>query len=466
MGASGRSAELRGDTIAALATAPGRGAVALVRLSGPRAAGIAARVGIGALTPRRVTRVRLHACDAPNDPIDDALVTWFPAPRSFTGEALLEFSVHGGALVSATLLAALVTAGARPALAGEFTERAVRHGKLDLLQAEALADLIDARSRAMQRTALRQLSGALSQRLGILRSALLDVEALIAYELDFPEEDDGPMPRARAVRAAAEVITALDALVATLPAAELGREGVSVVLAGAPNAGKSSLFNALIGARRAIVSEIPGTTRDALDVLVEHDPWPLRLIDTAGLRPSDDALERLGIEVSTDRLAAAHVVLVCGDDDDALLTSAHAIAALSSAPRIAVRTKQDLLAARAPWSPRDALRAVTSGAVAVSATTGAGLDEVRAAITAAVRAVHPDPAEELPVVTRARHVAALQLARNEVELFRTAWERAELPGPVAATHLRAAVHALDELLGGIDVDDVLERVFRTFCIGK
>jgi tRNA modification GTPase len=466
VGASGRSAELRGDTIAALATAPGRGAVALVRLSGTRAADIAARVGVGTLTPRRMTRVRLHACDAPDDPLDDALATWFPAPRSFTGEDLLEFSAHGGALVSATLLAALVTAGARPALAGEFAERAVRHGKLDLLQAEALADLIDARSRAMQRTALLQLSGALSHRLAALRSALLDVEALIAYELDFPEEDDGPVPRADAVRAATQVITALDALAATLPAAELGRDGVSVVLAGAPNAGKSSLFNALIGARRAIVSEIPGTTRDALDVLVEHDPWPLRLIDTAGLRSSADALERLGIEVSTDRLAAAHVVLVCGDDDDSLLASTQAIAVLSPAPRIAVRTKRDLLDTSAPWSPSEALRAVTHAAVAVSATTGEGLDAVRAVITNAVRTAHPDPAEELPVVTRARHVSALVLARNEVEQFRAAWERAELPGPVAATHLRAAVHALDELLGGIDVDEVLERVFRTFCIGK
>jgi tRNA modification GTPase len=418
------------------------------------------------MTPRRMTRTRLHECDAPDDAIDDALVTWFPAPRSFTGEEMLEFSVHGGTRVGASLLAALVSAGARPALAGEFTERAVRHGKLDLLQAEALADLIDARSGAMHRTALRQLSGALSHRLAALRSAVLDVEALIAYELDFPEEDDGPVPRARATEAATRVIAELDALAATLPAAELGREGVSVVLAGAPNAGKSSLFNALIGARRAIVSEIPGTTRDALDVLVEHDPWPLRLIDTAGLRTSADTLERLGIEVSTERVTAAHVVLVCGDDDDSLLASAQAIAALGAAPRIAVRTKQDLITGRGPWHPGQALRAVTHATVATSAATGEGLDAVRAAITEAVRSVHPDPLEELPVVTRARHVAALELARSEVEQFRAAWERTELPGPVAATHLRAAVHALDELLGGIDVDDVLERVFREFCIGK
>ena len=193
MGASASGADVRGDLIAAVATAPGRGALAVVRLSGPGAGAVAARVA----TPwppeaRRATRVALHACDAPHDHLDEAIATHYPAPASFTGEDVVEFSVHGGRYVSTAVLAAVVEAGARPALPGEFTERAVRNGKLDLLQAEAVADLIDARSRAMHRAALRQLSGALSHRLGALRQALLDVEALIAYELDFPEEDDGP----------------------------------------------------------------------------------------------------------------------------------------------------------------------------------------------------------------------------------------------------------------------------------
>ena len=256
----------------------------------------------------------------------------------------------------------------------------------------------------------------------------------------------------------------LDALLATLPRAELGREGVTVVLAGAPNTGKSSLFNALAGDPRAIVSEVPGTTRDAIEVLIDHDPWPMRLVDTAGLRASTDVVERLGVDVSTRRLAAAHLVLACGDTDDELVRACGEVARLSAASRIAVRTKLDARAACDAWRPPAGVAAIAS--VAVSAHTGHGLDTLRAAITRAMGALAPDPDEELPLVTRARHVAALRTARAEVGAFVVAWRDAALPAPVAATHLRAAVHALDELLGGIDVDDVLARVFRSFCVGK
>ncbi|MDH5233980.1 MAG: tRNA uridine-5-carboxymethylaminomethyl(34) synthesis GTPase MnmE [Gemmatimonadota bacterium] len=465
MGASASGADVRGDLIAAVATAPGRGALAVVRLSGPGAGAVAARVA----TPwppeaRRATRVALHACDAPHDHLDEAIATHYPAPASFTGEDVVEFSVHGGRYVSTAVLAAVVEAGARPALPGEFTERAVRNGKLDLLQAEAVADLIDARSRAMHRAALRQLSGALSHRLGALRQALLDVEALIAYELDFPEEDDGPQPRARATDAAVRVLAELEALLATLPRAELGREGVTVVLAGAPNTGKSTLFNALAGDPRAIVSDVPGTTRDAIEVLIDHDPWPMRLVDTAGLRADAEAVERLGVEVSARRLATAHLVLACGDTDEELARACAQVASLSEALRIAVRTKLDAREACDAWRPPADVAA--SAAVGVSAHGGHGLEALRAAITRAMGSLAPDPDEELPLVTRARHAAALRTARAEVHEFAAAWRDAALPAPVAATHLRAAVHALDELLGGIDVEEVLERVFRGFCVGK
>ena len=458
------AADLRGDTIAAIATAAGRGALAVVRLSGPDAPAIAARVGCPADLPARtVVRVRLHHPDAPARAIDDALVTRFAAPRSFTGEAMVECSVHGGSYVSQVLLAALVAAGARPALPGEFTERALRNGKLGLLEAEAIADLIEARSGAMHRAALRQLDGLLTRRLDALREALLDTEALLAYEIDFPEEDDGPQPRSRATAAAEGVLEALEALLATRPQAELGRDGLVVVLAGAPNAGKSSLFNALAGAPRAIVSAIPGTTRDALELVVDDDPWPLRYVDTAGLRDTADALEQLGVEVSRRRLAAAHLVLVCADDDAALASACAAVAAHTRAPRLAVRTKADLLS-DAPWRAPDGLDVV--GAVAVSATTGTGLEALRLAIRACTRPLAPEPLEDLPVVTGARHAHAIEQAREEVHRFLDAWRTAALPAPVAATHLRAAVHALDELLGGIDTDAIIGRVFRTFCVGK
>ncbi|MCE9602172.1 MAG: tRNA uridine-5-carboxymethylaminomethyl(34) synthesis GTPase MnmE [Gemmatimonadetes bacterium] len=465
MGASASGADLRGDTIAAVATAAGRAALAVVRLSGPAARTIAARVGVPTgLEPRKATRARLHQPDRPAEPLDEAVVTLMAAPRSFTGEDMVEFSVHGGTFVSRALLVALVAAGARPARAGEFTERAVLHGKLDLLQAEAIADLIEARSAATHRAALRQLGGALSHRLGAVREALLEVEALIAYEIDFPEEDDGPLSRARTLEAASRAGAGIDALLATLPSAELAREGLVVVLAGAPNTGKSSLFNTLAGDARAIVSAEPGTTRDALELLVDDEPLPIRFVDTAGLRESVDVVERLGVEVSLRRLAGAHAVLVCAADDAALIEACEAIAKHSTAPRIAVRTKADLLAEGDVWSAPAGVPAEFS--LAVSATTGAGLPALREAVRAIARTHTPDPGEEHPVVMRARHVSALRTARAEVALFAEAWNVGSLPAPVAGTHLRAAVLALDELMGGIDAEEVLGRVFSSFCVGK
>ena len=465
MGARASVADLRGDTIAAVATAAGRAALAVVRLSGPGARPIAARVGVPLeLEPRRTMRARLHQPDRPSEPLDEAVVTVHVAPRSYTGEDTVEFSVHGGAYVSRALLAALVEAGARPARAGEFTERAVLNAKLDLLQAEAVADLIDARSAAMHRAALHQIGGALSHSIGELRDALLDVEALIAYEIDFPEEDHGPLPRARALAAAERVRDGIDALLGTLPQAALAREGLVVVLAGAPNTGKSSLFNALAGESRAIVSEVPGTTRDALELLVDDLPLPILFVDTAGLRESTDAVERLGVEVSLRRLAGAHAVLVCADRDDELVRVCAELGANYAAPLIAVRTKADLMAIAGPWQPPADLRAVH--AVAVCALTGAGLEAVREAVRTIARTHAPDPAEEHPIVTRARHASALGSARAEIAEFVAVWNANDLPAPVAGTHLRAAALALDELVGSIDADEVLGRVFSTFCVGK
>lgn len=457
MGAESVSADRRRATIVALATPPGRGALAVLRLSGEAAGDIVRRLGVSVLpAARRATRVRLVEPTDSSITLDDAILTWFPAESSPTGEDLAELSLHGGTYVSGRVLAATVSAGAVPALAGEFLERAVRHGKMDMVQAEAVADLIDARSRAMHRAALAQLSGALSRRLLALREALLETEALLAYEVDFPEEDDGPLPRDAATKAAQRVLEALQSLGATLPAAELAREGVPVVLAGAPNAGKSSLFNALLGAARAIVSEVPGTTRDAIEVLIDDDPLPWRLVDTAGLRETADRVERLGLEVSARWLARAEVVLVCGENAAALADASARVADATTATQVRVRTKADL----------EAQRDDDPSVVSVSAHDGRGLEELRGAVRSALRAAHPPLAEDEPVVTRARHAAAIARAREEVWAFIAAWSGEALPAPVAATHLRAAVLALDELVGAIDVEDVLGRVFRSFCVGK
>jgi tRNA modification GTPase len=368
------------------------------------------------------------------------------------------------------VLAALVRAGAREALPGEFTRRAVLNGKLDLVQAEAVGDLIDARSGAMRRSALAQLDGGLSRRVSALRHELIALEALLAYDVDFPEEDDGPVPRSRVSAACATVIAALEQLLATAPAGEVVREGATVVIAGAPNAGKSSLFNAVLGRARALVTSVPGTTRDAIEAVVDAGRWPLRLVDTAGLRETSDVVERLGIEVSERYLAGAHVVLACGASAAEVTEAVARVRALSAAPVLAVRTKADLDAPPGAGVPAEAPAgspvALAVPEVWVSAERGTGLRELLDAVVAVLDAHHGAPELDAPLVTRARHVRALAEARDELVRFAALWRADALPATVAAIHVRSAVHALEALVGSVDVDDVLERVFSTFCVGK
>jgi len=459
-----RAPRVREDSIAAVATAPGRGAIAVVRVSGADALRICCRVvrpiAGWPVHAREATRCRIHDVDDPASTIDDGLVTVFPAPHSYTGETIVELGVHGGSYVPAAVLAAIVHAGARPAQPGEFTERAVLNGKLDLLRAEAIGDLIDARSRAAHRMALQQLSGALSHRLASLRAGVIEIEALLAYDVDFPGEDDGALPRQRVLGACDATLAALDELLATVPVAILGREGATVVLAGPPNAGKSSLLNALVGESRVIVSETPGTTRDAVDVLLEHDPWPLRLVDTAGLRDDADPVERLGIEVSMRWLAQAHVVVACAETVESLEAAMAAIGTLSAAPIVGALTKRDLV------TKSEQILPMTWPVVPVSATNGAGLVALLDQVTMAVLATTGIAEADTPMVTRARHRAALERARGELAAFRELWSAGVLPAPVAAVHVREASLALDELIGTVDVNDVLARVFSTFCVGK
>jgi tRNA modification GTPase len=444
------------DTIVSLATPPGRGAIAIVRLSGPSALSIAARhVKPWNSEPRKPHLSTVHHS---GDSLDQALVTVFPAPESFTGDDVVEISTHGGLLVPSSIVAALISSGARQALPGEFTRRAVMNGKIDILQAEAISDLIDARSHAMHRAALGQLDGGLSRRLLALREELIGLEALIAYDIDFPEEDDGPVSRERVEAAIESLGTALDQLLATSSAGELVREGAVVVIAGAPNVGKSSLFNALLGRSRAIVTEIPGTTRDAIEAVIDTGTWPLRLVDTAGLRPTEDRIERMGIEVSERYLSQAHVVLACADTDAGVENTAAMAAVKSSAPIVKVRTKGDLVATSNQSIPTNVLL--------LSAETGAGLQELLAAIDAALEARHGEIPLDLPMLTRARHKQAIGSARFELKQFERAWREEKLPVAVASVHLRAAVGALEELIGTVDVEDVFDRVFSSFCVGK
>jgi len=360
-------------------------------------------------------------------------------------------------VVPAAAVAALVAAGARPATPGEFTRRAVLNGKMDLLQAEATADLIDAGSPAQRRRALQQLERGLSDRLAALRNEILELEALLAYDIDFPEEDEGPVSPERVRRAWDVVRGRVSDLLRTAPEGERLREGALLVIAGRPNAGKSSLFNALLGTERAIVTEIPGTTRDAIEAHAVIEGFPFRLVDTAGLRNTDERIERLGIEVSRKYLAAADLVLFCepGDEGRGTGTTGDAFTEACTAPVVRVRTKADLLPLPRPSSPIPV----------VSIVTGEGLSALRQRLAEVAFGRLLALGDVEPVVTRARHRTALERALRELDEFWTA-RTSGIDAVAAATHLRAAVLALDDLIGAVTPEDVLDRVFAAFCVGK
>ena len=384
------------------------------------------------------------------EPVDDCLAVCFRTPRSYTGDDLVEISTHGGLVVPAAVLAALVAAGARAAAPGEFTRRAVLNGKMDLLQAEATADLIDAGSPVQRRRALHQLERGLSDRLATLRGEILELEALLAYDIDFPEEDEGPVSPER-VRAAWNVVRGRVAdLLKTAPEGERLREGALLVIAGRTNAGKSSLFNALLGTERAIVTEIPGTTRDAIEAHAVIEGFPFRLVDTAGLRESKERIERMGIEISKRYLEAADLILFCRDREEDELPD------VGTKPVVEVVTKHDL-----PNRPSGGPAAAPS----VSVVTGKGLADLRRRLAEVAFGRLVALGDVEPVVTRARHRAALERAVLELDSFWGARESG-VDAVAAATHLRAAVLALDDLIGAVTPEDVLDRVFAAFCVGK
>ena len=448
------------DTIVALGTAPGRSAIAVVRLSGENAFGIGAKhIDPWPADSREASLCTVH--DGGRI-LDQAIVTVYARPQSFTGEDIVEISTHGGHTVPASVIGALIGSGAREALPGEFTRRAVLNGKLDIVQAEAIGDLIDAQSYAMQQVALGQLEGGLSSRIAMVRESVLSLESILAYDIDFPEEDDGPISRDRVLQSANHVLESLDVLLATIPVGQIVREGAITVIAGEPNAGKSSLFNALLGENRAIVTEIPGTTRDALEGVIDAGRWPIRLIDTAGLRESSDVVEKLGIEMSERYVARAHILLACGENKDSMRRAASILSRISSAPVVSVLTKSDLDVSESP----ELLNQEQPGYISISAVTGEGLDRLQNEIDAVLTETYGELTPELPVLVRARHIQGINVARAEIAEFKSVWTAESLPAPVAAVHLRTAAVALETLIGAVSTEDVLERVFSVFCVGK
>ncbi len=467
--------EMAPDTIVARATAPGVGAVALVRLSGPDAVGILKALlgeGFRGLEPR-VASLRSLYDPVADELLDRAVVTFFPGPASYTGEDVVEISTHGGELVPSGVIEACASLGARRALPGEFTQRAYLNGKLDLVQAEAIHDLIEGRSPMARRTALHQMEGGLSQRIAAIRDGLIGLEALLVHHLDFPDEDDPPVSTGELAQRGDTLAEGLERLLSTAPEGMLLREGALAVLAGPPNAGKSSLFNAIVGSERAIVTETPGTTRDAIEVPVSIGGFPFRLIDTAGIRSRAGEVERLGIEVALRYLDQAQVVLYCHRITEAWgPEELDFLAGLDPARSILLLTCSDEGADEgAPGGDRDG-DPVPAGVgfgsadpMRVSAHSGEGLDRLRERLAGLAFAGLRIRGVDGGVVTRRRQRDGIEGALGELRTFSAALRRG-VPVELAATHLRPAESALEEVLGIIDPEEVLDRVFREFCVGK
>lgn len=441
------------DTIAAVATPPGHGGIGIVRVSGPLAADVAERVLGKVPAPRRAVRCTVR--DRAGELVDDGLALYFPAPGSYTGEPVLEFQGHGGPVVMQAVLAACLDAGARLATPGEFTQRAFLNGKLDLAQAEAVADLIDAASREAARSALRSLQGDFSAAIDALLRELTELRALTEAMLDFPEEDVDAVHRDAALERLQRAEASLNEVLARSRQGSLLRGGVNVVLAGRPNVGKSSLLNRLAGEERALVTTVPGTTRDALREAVQIEGVPFNIVDTAGLREAQDEVERLGVERSWHELGRADIVVAVfeadrglGEDDRALL------AALPGAGRrLHVFNKCDLLESAAAGRRGD-----EPPEVWVSAKSGAGLDELR---TALLEAAGWSGNGESVFLARERHLRALLEARDHL-----ATARGEPRWELFAEELRLAQRALGEIGGEFTADDLLGEIFTRFCIGK
>ncbi len=458
------------DPIAAIATAPGRGAVGIVRLSGKGLAPLVQQLLGRALQPRLATYMPFPGEDG--QPLDHGLALWFPAPHSYTGEDVLELQAHGGSVVLQMLLAHCLQAGQalgmRVAQPGEFTERAFLNGKLDLAQAEAVADLIDASTETAARSASRSLSGAFSQEIHSLRDALIHLRMLVEATLDFPEEEIDFLQQADAAGQLAGIAAQLDAIRRQAQQGALLREGIQVVIAGQPNAGKSSLLNALAGAELAIVTPIAGTTRDKVTQTIQIEGVPLHVIDTAGLRDTAlaevDQVEAIGIERAWSEITRADAVLFLHDltrvgqadydAADARIAERLQAQLPEQVPVLHIANKTDAVSAAGQQDDTH---------LAISAKTGAGLDALRQRL---LQIVGWQSAPEGVFIARERHVQALERVATHVELADAHLNTPQPALDILAEELRLAQNALNEITGEFSPDDLLGEIFGKFCIGK
>ncbi len=451
------------DTIAAIATPPGAGGVGVIRVSGPQVPQLAIDLLGEPPQPRYAHLCRLR--DAQGAAIDQALLLNFPAPHSFTGEDVLELHTHGSPVVLALLLERLHGSGVRPARPGEFSERAFLEGKMDLTQAEAVADLISAGSAAAARAAMRSLDGAFSILIDALLRELIALRVQLEAAIDFPDEEIDILAEAQVQQRLAELDRRIAELRQQASAGQQLRDGIYLVIIGPPNAGKSSLLNALAGSDRAIVTAIPGTTRDVLRESLVIDGVPITVVDTAGLRDSDDPVEREGVRRAGLEAARADHALVVIDDSDPQADPAAFLAGLPDAlPVTIVRNKIDLsgrspglVVNSAPFSPQPS---ALSPELAVSCTSGAGLDQLRQHLTG-----QSPGANEGSFSARGRHLAALSRVADHLSTARRGLDQ-QVGAELVAEDLRLAQESLAEITGAFNADQLLGEIFSSFCIGK
>lgn len=459
-----RSAPAAADTIVAPATPPGEGGVGIVRLSGPRAESLLAAVFRGRLAPAGMLSHHLYhgqLCRSDHTPLDEVLVVVMRAPHSYTGEDVVEVHCHGGTQLLRSILDLFLAAGARLARPGEFTQRAFLNGRLDLAQAEAVAALIGARSEQAARVALGQLEGRLSQQLRQFTTELRELLMLLEAHIDFPDDDLGALDHQGVLARASAVHAAMTRLLRSFDTGRALREGVSVLILGRPNVGKSSLLNALLGEARAIVTEIPGTTRDTVEEHLVLGGLPLRLVDTAGVRDTLDPIEQEGVRRAREKAAAADLVLLVIDGSQPLLAEDRMAMALAPPERtILVRNKADLPADCAAAELADFPRQVS-----VSVRQGSGLTVLQAAVVGHFSGDGLAEAVDGVVLTERRHREALAGALTALDRFRLAQERGE-PLECLALELREALAALGLITGETTPDAILEQIFSRFCIGK
>ena len=466
------------DTIAAISTPPGRGGIGIVRLSGPEAASISAQL-VRLRQPLEHARARLadvldgteNGAETDNASgniarIDEALVTWFAAPNSYTAEDVVEIAAHGSPVVLELLLKRALALGARLAEPGEFTQRAFLAGRLDLTQAEAVRDLIEAQTLTQVRQAARQMGGALSRRVAPAKHALVELIALLEAGIDFAEDDVDVTPQSEIARRIGELTPQLTALEASFARGRIVHDGLTLAIVGRPNAGKSSLFNRLLARDRAIVTPLPGTTRDTLEESLALGGIPLRLIDTAGLRPDGaDEAEQHGIARTHEALADADLILLIHDatlphsPEEIALT-----ASLAGRPHLIVENKVDLLSITITGAPRlDSETSDEPPAIHTSALTGEGLDDLRSAILAQLGAA--GSLAETGLLNNVRQQQSVAAALTALANAAAA-NAASLPHEMILLDLHTALRALDSLTGVTTADDILARIFSTFCIGK